>query len=172
VDHPDGSTRELALPRAAARALVLDADGHVLLFRVDGSFSTGERPLWILPGGGCNDGEPPEDAARRELFEEAGIAVEPADVGPCVWVRGYTFRFAGRWINEAERIYVVRLGARPDVVDHHQEAHERVFLVEHRWWSADEIPRCVDAFAPRRMAELLPPIIAGRYPSPPLDTGP
>ena len=33
----------------------------------------GNREWWTLPGGGIDPGETPEDAVRREIFEEAGI---------------------------------------------------------------------------------------------------
>lgn len=33
-------------------------------------------PVWVLPGGGIDSSETPEDAVRRELFEETGFHVE------------------------------------------------------------------------------------------------
>lgn len=33
-------------------------------------------PVWVLPGGGIEDNEPPEDAVERELFEETGLKVK------------------------------------------------------------------------------------------------
>lgn len=33
-------------------------------------------PVWVLPGGGIEDNEAPEDAACREAFEETGVAVK------------------------------------------------------------------------------------------------
>ncbi|WP_321913572.1 NUDIX domain-containing protein [Paraburkholderia sp. J11-2] len=53
----------------AAGSLII-ADGNVLfLRRGNGGDHPGE---WAFPGGGIEDGETPEDAARRETFEEAG----------------------------------------------------------------------------------------------------
>lgn len=35
-------------------------------------------PVWVLPGGGIDDGETPEKACIREVFEESNLVVEIA----------------------------------------------------------------------------------------------
>ncbi|MBN2080719.1 NUDIX domain-containing protein [bacterium] len=55
--------------------VVLDAlekDCRIVLIEVD----KGRRPQWLLPKGHVESGEPYEDAARREVSEETGIAVK------------------------------------------------------------------------------------------------
>lgn len=38
------------------------------------------RPGWTVPGGGINPGEDPLASAARELWEETGVAIAPADL--------------------------------------------------------------------------------------------
>jgi 8-oxo-dGTP pyrophosphatase MutT (NUDIX family) len=145
---------------------VIDSLDRILLFRV-AEDQRRPRPLWITPGGGVHPGESPEDAARRELWEETGIEAEP---GPCVWVRRHVFEFKGIWLDEVERFYMLRV-TKPEITTENFEAHEHAFMPEHRWWRVEDILASPDWFAPRRLAELIPPIIAGDYPEVPLDTG-
>lgn len=48
-------------------------DEILLLQRAEGSAMAGQ---WFLPGGWVEPGELPEDGARRELAEEAGVQIE------------------------------------------------------------------------------------------------
>jgi 8-oxo-dGTP diphosphatase len=66
-----GSTPRVQRP--AAYALVI-REGRVLLSRVTGI------GVWTLPGGGIDHGEHPDDAVRRETFEETGLRLASAEL--------------------------------------------------------------------------------------------
>ena len=59
----------------SAGAVVVDDRGRVLLLKH--VFRTGTG--WGVPGGFIEEGEQPEAAIRRELFEETGLELERAD---------------------------------------------------------------------------------------------
>ncbi|MFR9725910.1 NUDIX domain-containing protein [Streptomyces sp. MS19] len=64
----------------AAAVVVLDrADDRVLLLQRGPRAKFG-RGLWDLPVGKCDPGEPVTAAAARELGEETGLVVDPADL--------------------------------------------------------------------------------------------
>jgi len=45
------------------------------------------------------------------------------------------------------------------------------YVVGHRWWDLNELEPSNEDFAPRRLAELLAPILRGEYPGPAIDCG-
>jgi 8-oxo-dGTP pyrophosphatase MutT (NUDIX family) len=155
--------------RPAARILVLDPGGRVLLFGarlVDPSVPPGDVLFWYTPGGGVEDGESLRDTAVRELAEEIGLHVAAAELEGPVWLRRFVGPFAGEQIDNRETFFVLR-----DVV--HEvvpgELTELELLAEepHRWWSAADIAASGEEFAPRELAELLPELLEGPWTGPP-----
>ena len=57
-------------PLVGAGAVVLDPDGRILLAR------RRDNGAWCTPGGLCEIGQSPPEAALRELWEEAGVRGE------------------------------------------------------------------------------------------------
>ena len=55
-------------------SVVLWRGDEILVMKRAGGFSAGG---WFIPGGHVEQGERPVESAARELFEEAGIAIEP-----------------------------------------------------------------------------------------------
>ena len=68
------------MPVWVAAVALLDGGGRVLMQRRPEGREHGG--LWEFPGGKVEPGESGEMAARRELAEELGVVVEPADLAP------------------------------------------------------------------------------------------
>lgn len=61
-------------PEPTVGALILNPDGEVLLMR-----SHKWRDLYVIPGGHIELGERMEDALRREILEETGLAIDEVE---------------------------------------------------------------------------------------------
>jgi len=132
--------------RPAVRAVVVDADGRTLLIRWDRPHGSS---FWVSPGGGVEAGESNTDALRRELVEEVGLTL--VDVGRPLWTRDFAFPWRGGWIRQREHVYLVR--AEPDQITVPDSVDEQP--AQWRWWTADEIERADELFAPSGLARLL-----------------
>ena len=64
---------------------------------------------WATPGGALDPGETHEQAAVRELAEEAGLS--RPQLGPWVWTREHLLVWAGVFTRQAERYYLIRTPA-------------------------------------------------------------
>lgn len=133
---PAGS-REDPIPREAGRVLLLDAAGRVLLVRGSDPGRPGSR-YWFTIGGGIDPGESMADAAARELFEETGLRVEPADLGEPIGHDVTDFPYAGAWYRQQQAFFVLRVPAWDVPADMISPGEEH-YIHEHRWWSLDEI---------------------------------
>ena len=72
-----------ALKRAAVAIALTEAEGSsatALLLTRRASGLRAHSNQWALPGGRCDEGETPVQGALRELHEELGFELKPADV--------------------------------------------------------------------------------------------
>lgn len=153
-------TEERPLERRAARVVLLDPLERMLLVAHSPSAT---RRVWTAPGGGLKPDETHEDAARRELQEELGIAPE---LGPCIWTRRAAFPFRGLWIDQAERWFFAR--AEVDVAAAPLDDLE---AVEARWWTLDDLATTREILAPAALPEHLAALRADGPPPQPVDVG-
>ena len=154
--------------RRAARVLLIDPRDRILLLGArdpaDG------RVVWFLPGGGIEPGESIERAARRELLEEVGLGGELPLSGP-VWTRHHDFTWNGRRVTQDEWFFVLRLAAELDAASIQPAGAEAAVFEGARWAGLAELAAWSEIMAPRRLPELLAPILAGELPAEPIDTG-
>jgi ADP-ribose pyrophosphatase YjhB (NUDIX family) len=152
--------------RPAARVIVVDDDERVLLVRFD---FPDERPVWATVGGGLEAGETHEQAAIRELADEAGLAC--VELGPPVWTRTHVFELGVNWDGQTEIYFLVRttpFEPRPRLSWEQLEAE---FVTDVRWWTLEELERSEERFAPRRLHELLRALLQDGPPTEPIDVG-
>src|SRR4051812_25684578 len=143
-----------SVDRLAARVLLVDGLGRVLLFRGHDPARPDAGSWWFTVGGGLDEGESHREAAARELFEETGlVATADAFVGP-VHREVAEFSLAGTSYRQDNEFYVVEIDAH-DVVTAGFSAFEDVFVLEHRWWTRDDLRSTHDVVYPETLADLL-----------------
>lgn len=122
---------------SGVKCVLTDGD-RILLVR----HSYGPR-AWDLPGGSLRSGEPPIEAARREMNEELGIAIPDFDdVGEMIL---HTY-------HREDHVYYFRAELRSPRV-----TIDRGELLTARWFSRHELPDRLGRYVRAIIARLPPP---------------
>jgi 8-oxo-dGTP diphosphatase len=137
------------IPRPAARILLVDGTGRVLLMR----FTPDDRPpLWCTPGGAVDPGESYAQAARRELWEEVGLDME---CGPEVAQRTCEFlTFERVEVIADERYFRVDIDRHEVKAGALTELEQRV-LAGSRWFARAELADWPETIYPADLEQLL-----------------
>jgi 8-oxo-dGTP pyrophosphatase MutT (NUDIX family) len=152
----DPETDREPTDRLAARVLVVDDGGAVLLFRGFDPTRPAAGTWWFTPGGGVDEGETLAAAARRELLEETGLRVD--DVGPVLFERTTVFDFEADRFRQTEHFYCLRTNRFvPD--DARWSDLERRSVLDHRWWTSAEIAESDETIYPENLAQLLRDVV-------------
>jgi 8-oxo-dGTP pyrophosphatase MutT (NUDIX family) len=159
VDAPARALRYLHImsraPRPAARILLVDDAGRILMFRF--TPEDGRAPFWCTVGGAVDPGETYEQAARRELYEETGIIADP---GPELFRREVDFlTIEGVEVTADERYFLVRTEAREIDPAGHTELEQRV-MQHWRWIAPAELDSLGEQYFPEDLSQILVEVMA------------
>ena len=144
--------------RRSARVLLLDASDRLLLVQSGGA--------WLVPGGGVEEGEELADAAARELREETGLAVAPADLHPVAYTTGHADLgwASGLFCDD----FFLHRVAGHEVDPAGLNEFERQHYGGHHWWTQAELAATRETIYPTGLAALVADLIAGRVPATPI----
>lgn len=138
--------------RPTARVMVFDTADRILLLEIHDKLALhvlhpGMTQYWLVPGGGLDPGETPEQAAVRELREETSLQI--ASPGPCLWVedRPLVPLPVDGAMTCRDHYFAVRI-SQPEVhlgnlLDYEKETH-----LAFKWWDLTTLERSGDDCVP------------------------
>ncbi len=144
--------------REAARLILFDASGRVLLIRGHDTHDL-NHTWWFTTGGGLEPGESARVGAVRETFEETGLRVDPESVVGPVIHREAEFRFRNVTARQNEFFFLAYLDrVMPDLDGRMLTDIETQTLDEFEWFTPEEVAELAkhaDVY-PKALPDLLP----------------
>lgn len=137
--------------RRAARVILLDPDGRVLLMRYDDAPPNGSH--WSTPGGGLDDGEEYPAGAARELVEETGWN-DITLLGE-VLERTFVMEYGGKLVSQHERLYLARTDQHQREIRGVEAMHATDGIKAWRWWSLAELETTTETVWPAELPGLI-----------------
>jgi 8-oxo-dGTP pyrophosphatase MutT (NUDIX family) len=154
--------------RGSARVLLVDGNDKLLLFRyLRDPAQPGLGTLWVIPGGGIEEGEQAVEAAARELFEETGLSARPDDLGPVVAVRSGLADLGWGELEFHDSFFFYRVNSHHVDIGGFEEIESRSFF-EYRWWSLNELAETTQTVYPDGLVALLSDLLKGKRPGEPV----
>lgn len=124
--------------RTSGRMLAVRSDGRALLLSGTDPARPGSA-FWFSVGGGLEPGETALDAAVRELREETGIVVDPADVTPQLARHTFTLTWRGEPVVRDSVFFAVRVPDGTVAAFDGLTGNEAEFTTGTAWLTADEL---------------------------------
>ncbi|GMN02685.1 NUDIX hydrolase [Erythrobacter sp. MTPC3] len=135
--------------RRSARIILIEPQGRALMFRFD---VPGRPPFWVTAGGECEAGETFEQAAKRELFEETGLAAEPGQQIARTTPEFVTVE--GEPVQGDERYFIVRTDHADIDTSRHTELEQNL-MTQHRWFTLAELSDWHEALFPENLRDII-----------------
>jgi 8-oxo-dGTP pyrophosphatase MutT (NUDIX family) len=142
--------------RETARVILCKPNSEIFLLKTHFDPEVGLPPRWITPGGGIDEGESVIQAAVRELAEETGLEVSPEALGELIWVTEGRWDWADgqNYHTFVDHFYLLQIqDFALDISGWTADEHRDV--VEHRWWSLDDLKQSGESLSPPGLVDFL-----------------
>lgn len=136
--------------RLSSRILLFDREGSILMLLTTGGNGNAR---WLTPGGGVDPGESHADAAIRELFEETGLSGVTL-AGP-VFALDFVATYGAKDHDTGHAEYYTAIVDRFELSDAGWTEDEKVDVLNHKWWSLDELIMTTEPYEPDNLVELV-----------------
>lgn len=150
--------------RKSARAILINKENEILLFKFIFKEMFEEKVIWVTPGGGVEPGEDFEATLKRELFEETGLILK--SIGPWIWTKEVLFKGKESDFISYERYYLINTNNK-DISFDNMTLNEVTTLKGFKWWSANELLSSKEEFFTSQLGKLFSEIIEGNIPKSP-----
>jgi 8-oxo-dGTP diphosphatase len=151
--------------RKSARAILINNENKILMFKFKFENIQGENVLWVTPGGGVEEGENFEQALKRELHEETGLVLN--SIGPWIWTKEVIFKGKERDFVSYERYYLIKMD-NTNISFENMTLNEVRTLKGFKWWDINELLSSTEEFFTPQIGKLLIEIIEGNIPNSPI----